>query len=154
MVVDFESVVVSDRSWNLVLKLFRYKNNLCSLWYLMSYISNILVREILIKLLGAEDKRVYPIHTYSLRALKSSINIISGPATSDAKCWRVQASIYFLGFIVINLIIKRVQGCSQSDALKWVTCALFIFSLTCTGVQKVRSKKANCTAKTGARTCQ
>ena len=45
-----------------------------------------------------------------------------------------------------STIIKWVQGCSPSDALKWVTCALFIFSLSCTGVQKVRSKKAYCTA--------
>ena len=47
---------------------------------------------------------------------------------------------------VIFIIIKRVQGCSQSDALKWVTCALFIFSLTCTECKKCAAKKHNCTA--------
>ena len=46
---------------------------------------------------------------------------------------------------VIISIIKWVQERSQSDALKWVNCALFIFSLSCTGVQKRRNKKSYCT---------
>ena len=47
---------------------------------------------------------------------------------------------------MLQCFIKRVQGCSQSDALKWVTCALFIFSLTCTECKKCAAKKHNCTA--------
>ena len=47
---------------------------------------------------------------------------------------------------LVTCFIKRVQGCSQSDALKWVTCALFIFSLTCTECKKCAAKKHNCTA--------
>ena len=43
----------------------------------------------------------------------------------------------------LKTLIKRVQGCSQSDALKWVTCALFIFSLTCTECKKCAAKKHN-----------
>ena len=38
------------------------------------------------------------------------------------------------------IIIKRVQGCSQSDALKWVTCALFIFSLTARSAKSAQQK--------------
>ena len=45
------------------------------------------------------------------------------------------------------MVIKRVQGCSQSDALKWVTCALFyFFTNECTECKKCAAKKHSCTA--------
>ena len=43
-------------------------------------------------------------------------------------------------FTVFAFVIKRVQGCSQSDALKWVTCALFIFSLTARSAKCAQQK--------------
>ena len=39
-------------------------------------------------------------------------------------------------------IIKRVQGCSQSDALKWVTCALLIFFANMHGSAKSVQQKS------------
>ena len=90
------------------------------------------------RMVGRVPEFVHYTHTCLARRKK----LVSGKNLHGHVTWiRVHYWLYPWTHFIISLI-KRVQGCSQSDALKWVTWALLIFLLTCTGVQKVRSKKA------------